>query len=96
MRLRISPLNGSREKVEAYLKQALPTIEINFDGSSRPDYDAVGVLEVSEFDPFQKFPQILERAGRNIACAIGSSARVLCHVDRNPEIKWANDPDGSW
>ncbi len=96
MRLHISPLNGSREKVEAYLKQALPTIEINFDGSDKAGYDAVGVLEVSEFDRFQEFPQILELAGRNIVQAIGNRARVLCHVGRNPEIKWVNDPNEDW
>jgi len=97
MRLRVSSsLNGSRARAEAFLTQALPSVSITFDAVSSKGYDAVGILEVSEFDPYVQFPEILQRAGRNIIQAMGTDVRVLCYVDRNPEIRWANDPASSW
>ena len=96
MRLHVSLLNGSRPRVESFLQQALPAVPVSFDGTHSDGYDAVGILEVSEFDAFVELPAIIQRAGRNIVQAIDTKGvRVLCYVDRNPEIRWENDPS-SW
>ena len=97
MRLHISNVNGSGPKVRAYLTQALPAVEIVINSEGGDEREVTATLEVSEFDNFVALPAILERAGRNIVQAIGSGVRVHCHVDRSPDIRWTNNPNGdSW
>ncbi|MEY4747457.1 MAG: hypothetical protein RLZZ416_506 [Candidatus Parcubacteria bacterium] len=93
MRIRISSANGRSAKIESFVKQGVPSVDIEFGGIPNGGFDVVGILEVSEFDPVCEIKRIIPVIGRNIASASGE-ARVRCTVDRYPEITWVNDLDG--
>jgi len=98
MRMLVSSANGCGPQIEAFVKGLVRAIDqVNFVDTRHEGYDIVGTIEASEFDPIADIKRIVPQVGLNIVYAAGLEARVLCQVDRYPDIRWTNtEPKDSW